>query len=71
MTGQPESKRLSKTFELKAGPMPALKRAAAPQAVEPGAPDGRNAGQPDEMPMPKFLSQREVLLRLVETLKAL
>ena len=69
MTGQP--KRLSKTFELKAGPMPALKRAAAPPAVEPGAADDRQAGQPDEMPMPHFLSQREVLLRLVETLKSL
>jgi hypothetical protein len=71
MTGQPESKRLSKTFELKAYPMPALKRAAAPPAAEPGAADGSQAGLPDELPMPNFLSQKEVLLRLVETLKSL
>jgi len=69
MTGQP--KRLSKTFELKAGPMPSLKRASAPASAEPAAADGREAGLPDEVPMPNFLSQKEVLLRLVETLKSL
>ena len=71
MTGQRESKRLSKTFEIKAGPMPALKRAAASPAAVPDAADSGEAGQPAEMPMPHFLSQREVLLRLVETLKSL
>jgi hypothetical protein len=69
MTGQP--KRLSKTFELKAGPMPSLTRASAPQSAEPAAASGRQAGPPDEVPMPHFLSQKEVLLRLVETLKSL
>ncbi len=66
-----QSKRLSKTFELKAGPMPALKSAATPPAAEPGQADGGEASQPHDGPMPRFLSQKEVILRLVETLKSL
>ena len=58
-----------KTFERKGGAMPTLRRAAsAVAAAEP-----KLAAEPDEpaMTVPGFLSQREVLLRLVETLKAL
>jgi hypothetical protein len=57
-----------KKFERKAGPMPTLKR-ASPAAL-PAELDA-DADQPAEAQVPGFLSQKEVLLRLVETLKAL
>jgi len=58
------------TFERQAGPMPTLKRAtpaAMPAQAEPDA----DADQSAQTAVPGFLSQREVLLRLVETLKSL
>ena len=49
--------------------MPALKRAGpAPAAPAEARPE---ADQPAEPSVPGFLSQKEVLLRLVETLKSL
>ena len=68
MTGQ--TKRPSKKFERKSGPMPTLKR-AAPPAAAPGEADEADTGQLVEAGGPGFLSQKEVLLRLVETLKSL
>ena len=70
MTGQPKAKRKPTTFEHKAGAMPSLQRAAARPAAAPAQP----AAEPDEAaeaPVPGFLTHKEVILRLVETLKAL
>jgi len=59
-----------RTFERQAGPMPSLSRAL------PAATPAEPAAQPEadetaQAAVPGFLSQREVLLRLVETLKSL
>ena len=70
MTSQPKTKRKSTTFEHKAGPLPSLQRAAprpAAAKAEASAAPEENA----ELPVPGFLSHKEVILRLVETLKAL
>jgi len=70
MTGQTKAKRKSTTFEHTAGTLPTLRRAAP----RPAAPLAEAAAEPDETsetPVPGFLSNREVILRLVETLKAL
>ena len=72
MTGQPKAKRKSTTFEHTAGAQLSLQRAAprpaaAPLAAETAAASDETA----ELPVPGFLSHREVILRLVETLKAL
>jgi len=67
-----QAKHPVKTFERKAGRMPTLQRAAPAAAAAPAGAD--RAAEPDqqaEPAMPGFLSQKEVLLRLVETLKAL
>jgi hypothetical protein len=69
MTGQTKAKRKSTTFEHKAGTLPSLQRAAPRPAANPP-----EAAAPDETaaaPVPGFLSHKEVILRLVETLKAL
>jgi hypothetical protein len=68
MTGQ--TKHPAKKFERKAGAMPTLKRAAS-QAAPLNATDTVNTGQTAQASVPGYLSQREVLLRLVETLKSL
>jgi hypothetical protein len=68
MTGQ--TKRPAKKFERKSGAMPTLKR-AAPQAATPSESDTADTSQLAEASVPGFLSQKEVLLRLVETLKSL
>jgi len=72
MTCQTNAKRKSTTFEHKAGTLPSLQRTAPRPAANPPA-AGVAAG-PEEMaeaPVPGFLSHKEVILRLVETLKAL
>jgi len=72
MTGQTKAKRKSTTFEHKAGTLPSLQRAAPRPAANP--PAAGEAAAPDEAaaaPVPGFLSHKEVILRLVETLKAL
>ena len=72
MTGQPKAKRKSTTFEHRAGATLTLQRAAPRPAATP--PDSGAGAAPDaatEAPVPGFLSHREVILRLVETLKAL
>jgi hypothetical protein len=65
-----QTKHPVKTFERKAGPMPTLKRSGLTAAATP-AEAKVDADQPAEANVPGFLSQKEVLLRLVETLKAL
>ena len=70
MTDQPKAKRKSTTFEHKAGAMPTLQRAVARPAAESAPAQPAAADQP-AAPMPGFLSHKEVILRLVETLKAL
>ena len=72
MTGHPKAKHKSTTFERKAGAMPSLQRAAARPPADLG--DAQAAGGADDTadtPVPGFLSHKEVILRLVETLKAL
>ena len=64
-----ERKRRPQSFELKAEPMPTLKPAAAPQPVEPEAADG--AAQQSDNGLLDGLSPREVILRVVEAVKAL
>jgi hypothetical protein len=67
-----KTKHPMKKFERTAGPLPMLKRAAPATAATPaGAGTDADADQPAEAAVPGFLSQKEVLLRLVETLKAL
>jgi len=59
-----------RTFERQAGPMPSLSRALlAATPAEPAAQP--EADETAQTAVPGFLSQREVLLRLVETLKQL
>jgi hypothetical protein len=67
---QGQTKHPVKTFERKAGPMPTLKRAGLAAAATPVDADP-DADQQTEGNVPGFLSQKEVLLRLVETLKSL
>jgi len=62
-----ETKRPPQAFELKAGPMPKLKPAAP--AAEPEA-AGPAAERPDGAQL-ESLSPREVILRVVEAVKAL
>jgi hypothetical protein len=64
-----QTKHPVKTFERQAGPMPTLKRAAPAPAVP--AESRAEADQQAQPAVPGFLSQKEVLLRLVETLKSL
>jgi hypothetical protein len=67
----PAKKHPMKKFERQAPAMPALKRAAPGSAIALTAAPEPDAEPAVETPMPGFLSQKEVLLRLVETLKAL
>jgi hypothetical protein len=71
MTGHPKAKRKPTTFERRAGAMPTLQRAVP----RPAGPDEAAAvDAPDETSeaaVPGFLTHKEVILRLVETLKAL
>ena len=71
MTGQPKAKRKSTTFEHKAGAMPSLQRAAPRPAADAAQAQPAEADERPAAPVPGFLSHREVILRLVETLKAL
>ena len=71
MTGKPKAKRKSTTFEHKAGAMPSLQRAASRPAAEPAEAVAASADADAAVPVPGFLSNKEVILRLVETLKAL
>ena len=73
MTGQPKPKHKPTTFEHKVGAMPSLQR-AAPRPTADAA--RAQPAEADELalapaPVPGFLSHKEVILRLVETLKAL
>ena len=71
MTGQPKAKRKSTTFEHKAGAMPSLQRAAPRTAAEPAEASAVSADETTGAPVAGFLTHKEVILRLVETLKAL
>lgn len=71
MTGQPKAKRKSTTFEHRSSAMPSLQRAAPRPVAEPAELGAVAMGETSESPVPGFLSHREVILRLVETLKAL
>jgi hypothetical protein len=65
------AKRKQQTFELKAGPMPALQPAAPRQPADPNEPDGAPAGVPADEAGLDCRSQKALILRLVETVKAL
>ena len=71
MTGQPKAKRKSTTFEHKAGSMPSLQRAAPRSVAEPPEASAAGADVTAAAPVAGFLTHKEVILRLVETLKAL
>jgi hypothetical protein len=71
MTG--DRKRPQQTFELRAGAMPSLKPAAA---ARPGQPDEAADAAPAQQPAPKArqpgcAAQKELILRLVETVTTL
>jgi hypothetical protein len=66
-----DAKRPRQTFELKAGPMPALKPAPPPRPPESKQPEGSSADLPADEAAPGCLSQKAIILRLVETVKAL
>ncbi len=66
-----DAKRPQRTFELKAGPTPALKPAAAPQPADPNEPESGQASQPADDAARDCLPQKSLILRLVETVKAL
>ena len=69
-TAKGQTKHPVRTFERKAGHLPTLKRAGLTAAATPAVAKG-DADQPAEANVPGFLSHKEVLLRLVETLRAL
>ncbi len=71
MTGQPKAKRKSTTFEHKAGSMPSLQRAAPRAVAELAEASAAGASETAAAPVAGFLTHKEVILRLVETLKAL
>ena len=71
MTSPSKAKRKSTTFEHKAGAMPSLQRAAPRPVAEPPEASAAAADETAAAPVPGFLSHKEVILRLVETLKAL
>ena len=71
MTGQPKVKRKATTFEHTAGAMPSLQRAAPRPAAEAAQAQPAVADEQTAAPGPAFLSHKEVILRLVETVKAL
>ena len=63
-------KRPRKTFELRSGPMPALKPAAPSQPAAAKA-AGLTADQPGETEQPSCTSERDIILRIVEAVKNL